>query len=183
MPPTQLFPLLPLLAAAALAALPNTVSAQFEFGAGQASAFTYYQYQSGNVITFLPQAPRAPVDNRMDPHLLKAAHIAAAHALPHSRLRCWQYVKNALLEAGAVGAYPATNYASQAGEELAGRYGFVRLAIHDPYLAPVGAVLVYRDGGGAGHVELRTERGFASDYHSPWRCKYKLIGVYAKFSA
>lgn len=120
-------------------------------------------------------------DSRIDPHLVKAAGIADAHAFPHSRLRCWQYVKHALLEAGAVRAYPSTNYAFQAGSELTRRYGFVRLPIHDPYHAPVGAVLVY-EGGGAGHVELRTERGFASDYHSPWACRYRLIGVYAKLS-
>ena len=52
---------------------------------------------------FTPQAPRATHDSRIDPHLLKAARIAEANAFPHSTLRCWRYVKNALLEAGAVG--------------------------------------------------------------------------------
>ena len=98
-------------------------------------------------------------------------------------MRCWRYVKAALLQAGAVAAYPVTNYACQAGAELTSRYGFVRLPIHDPYSAPVGSVLVYRGGGGgAGHVEFRTEHGFASDYRSAWRCRYQLIGVYAKLS-
>jgi hypothetical protein len=117
--------------------------------------------------------------------LLKAARIAEANAFPHSTLRCWRFVKVALLQAGAVGAYPKTNYACEAGTELTTRYGFVRLPIHDPYRAPLGSVLVYSGGGvgGAGHVEIRTEHGFASDYHSPWRCRYRLIGVYAKFSA
>jgi len=165
-----------LLSAIALTALPKPASAQSYFGG-------YGYIQSDTVYTFTPQAPRATHDSRMDPHLLKAAHIADSRALPHSKLRCWQYVKNALLAAGAVAVYPATNYAVQAGEELMGHHGFVRLAIHDPYQAPVGAVLVYSGGGAAGHVELRTEHGFASDYHSPWRCKYRLIGVYAKFSA
>ena len=94
-------------------------------------------------------------------------------------MRCWRYVKQALLQAGAVPVYPATNYACQAGVELTSRYGFVRLAINNPYSAPVGSVLVY-GGNGAGHVEIRTEHGFASDYRSPWACRYKLIGVYAK---
>jgi len=44
-------------------------------------------------------------------------------------------------------------------------------------------VLVYTDGGHAGHVEFRTENGFASDYKSNWRCKYHLIGVYAKVTS
>ncbi len=118
----------------------------------------------------------------MDPHLLAAARIAEANAFPHSTMRCWRYVKVALLQAGAVGAYPSTNFASQAGSELTARYGFVRLHILDPYCAPVGSVLVY-SGGEAGHVEIRTEHGFASDYRSPWRCRYRLIGVYAKLAA
>jgi hypothetical protein len=118
----------------------------------------------------------------MDPHLLKAARIAEANAFPHSTLRCWKFVKVALLQAGAVSAYPKTNYACQAGSELTSCYGFVRLPIHDPYRAPLGSVLVY-SGGGAGHVEIRTAHGFASDYRSPWHCRYRLIGVYAKLSA
>ena len=174
--------LFPLLAAAALAALPKTVSAQVYYGGYGSAATTYSYYPSVSGYMFTPQAPPATHDSRMDPHLLKAARFADAHAFPHSRLRCWQYVKNALLQAGAVGAYPATNYAVQAGSELTNHYGFVRLPIYDPYRAPVGAVLVY-SGGGAGHVEFRTEHGFASDYHSAWRCRYRLIGVYAKFSA
>jgi hypothetical protein len=118
----------------------------------------------------------------MDPHLVKAARIADANAFPHSTLRCWRFVKEALLKAGAVNAYPKTNYACQAGAELTSCYGFVRLPIHDPYRAPLGSVLVY-SGGGAGHVEIRTAHGFASDYRSPWHCRYRLIGVYAKLSA
>ena len=169
-----------LLSIAALIASPSTGSAQVYFGGYGSSAITYYQPDGS--YTYIPQPPRARYDSRIDPHLIKAARIADARAFPHSRLRCWQYVKNALLDAGAVTAYPATNYAVQAGAELTNHFGFTRLAIHDPYRAPIGSVLVY-SGGGAGHVELRTERGFASDYHSIWRCRYKLIGVYAKFSA
>jgi hypothetical protein len=132
---------------------------------------------------FMRQPPRAKHDSRIDPRLLKAARIAEANAFTHSTMRCWRFVKVALLQAGAVCAYPTTNYACQAGAELTSRYGFVRLSIHDPYRAPVGSVLVYSGGGGAGHVEIRTEHGFASDYRSPWRCRYRLIGVYAKLSA
>ena len=152
-----------------------------------ASAQVYYDgfgvsYPGVYTYTYTPQPPAAKHDNRIDPHLLRAARIAEAHAYPHTTYHCWQYVKDALVKAGAVGGRPATNYACQAGAELEKHYGFVRLPIHDPYRAPVGSVLVY-SGGGAGHVEFRTEHGFASDYRSAWRCKYRLIGVYAKLNA
>ncbi|MGA3169685.1 MAG: hypothetical protein ABSE62_01605 [Chthoniobacteraceae bacterium] len=172
--------LLFLLVAVAAMTLPRHASAQYYFGSWD--SISSYQVEGGDYIVFTPHAPRAKRDSRIDPHLVKAAHIADAHAFPHSRARCWQYVKNALLEAGVVSVRPATNYACEAGDELTSRYGFVRLPIHNPYSAPIGAVLVY-EGGSAGHVEFRTEHGFASDYHSPWRCRYRLIGVYAKFSA
>jgi hypothetical protein len=171
-----------LVAAAALLALPKPASAQVYYFGGYGSTAIPSFPTGGGYIVFTPQAPRPTHDSRIDPHLLKAARIADAHAFPHSRLRCWQYVKDALLQAGVVGVRPGTNYAFEAGSELTSHYGFVRLPIHDPYRAPVGAVLVY-EGGSAGHVEFRTERGFASDYHSAWRCRYRLIGVYAKFAA
>jgi hypothetical protein len=172
--------LLPLLLAAAALALPKPASAQVYFDSYGSGSLAYspafFRY------TYTPKAPRATHDSRIDPRLVKAAHIAEANAFSHSTMRCWRYVKQALLQAGAVAGYPATNYACQAGQELTSRYGFVRLPIFDPYRAPVGAVLVYEGGGAAGHVEIRTEHGFASDYRSPWRCKYHLIGVFAKLA-
>jgi hypothetical protein len=162
-----------------LSALPRHAAAQVIYGTFQSTVIPYVSTDGG--YTYIPQPPRATHDSRIDPALLKAARIAESHAFPHSTYRCWKYVKNALVASGAVGAYPATNYAFQAGSELTSRYGFVRLPIHNPYSAPVGSVLVYT-GGGAGHVEFRTEHGFASDYRSSWACKYKLIGVYAKLS-
>ena len=166
-----------LLAALALLLLPRAASAQSFYFYGSSDT-----YRSGDVFFFTPRAPRASYDSRMDPCMIKASRIADANAFRHSTLRCWRYVKNALLQAGAVSRYPSTNYAFQAGSELTSRYGFIRLPIHDPYRAPVGAVLVY-EGGGAGHVEIRTAHGFASDYRSAWACRYRLIGVYAKLSA
>lgn len=145
----------------------------------QGSMIPYVSYDGG--CTFVPQAPRAQHDSRIDPRLERAARIAERNAFSHTTYRCWRYVKTALVTAGAVAGYPSTSYACDAGRELTARYGFVRLPIHDPYRAPVGAVLVY-EGGGAGHVEIRTEHGFASDYRSEWACKYRLIGVYAKLS-
>jgi len=173
--------ILVLLAVAALMALPKSASAGIYFGSFGSDSFTYFPTSTGYYYTFTPQPPRPTHDKRIDSRLLKAASIAEANAFPHSTMRCWRYVKEALLQAGAVGQYPATNYAFQAGQELTSRYGFVQLAIHDPYRAPVGSVLVY-SGGGAGHVEIRTEHGFASDYRSAWACRYRLIGVYAKMA-
>jgi hypothetical protein len=123
--------------------------------------------------------PFAKVDLRIDPKLRRAATIAQERANARSRARCWQYVKEALLKSGAVGSYPKTAYAYQAGEELTRNYGFKKISVRDPYAAPLGAVLVY---GGRGHVEIRTKNGFVSDYHSKNRCFYRLLGVYAKYS-
>ena len=128
--------------------------------------------------------PSAAVDPRVDPRLRKAASFAQERAHARTKARCWRYVKQALVATGAVDSYPKTNYGCQAGEELVRDYGFKKLPMRDPYAAPVGAVIVYGKGaGGAGHVELRTKEGFASDYRSKNRCFYPVIGVYAKFSS
>jgi hypothetical protein len=128
--------------------------------------------------------PAATVDSRMDPRLGRAATIAQERSNARTKARCWRYVKEALLSAGAVSSYPKTNYAYQAGEELVQNYGFKKLSMRDPYAAPVGAVIVYAKGpSGAGHVEIRTKNGFVSDYHSKTRCYYPVLAVYGKFSS
>ncbi|MDQ2918335.1 MAG: hypothetical protein M3R10_00420 [Verrucomicrobiota bacterium] len=123
--------------------------------------------------------PLAKVDPRLNPAMARAATIAQERAHAHSKSRCWHYVKEALLAAGAVNSYPKTALAKQAGDELVNNYGFKKLAVRDPYAAPVGAVLVY-GGKGAGHVEIRNKTGFASDFRTPTPSKRKLIGVFAK---
>ena len=119
----------------------------------------------------------------MDPKLARAATIAEERANAHSRMRCWRYVKQALLAAGAVDSYPKTSLARQAGDELVHNYGFTRLSIRDPYQAPVGSVLVYGSRRGAGHVEIRTKRGFVSDFRASEPSRRPLIGVYAKLDS
>lgn len=126
--------------------------------------------------------PPAPVDDRLDPKLRKAASIAQERANATSKSRCWQYVKTALLESGVIKSYPKSNYATQAGQELVQNYGFQKLPIHDQYAAPVGAVLVFGSGA-QGHVVIRTSTGFVSDYYTANRCKYPLVAVYGKFSS
>jgi hypothetical protein len=126
--------------------------------------------------------PFAKVDPRLDPKLAHAATLAEERANAHSQGECWHYVKHALFSAGIISSYPKTAYAADAGDELMHSYGFRRLPIHDPYAAPVGAVLVYKDGS-RGHVEIRTKDGFVSDYHSKYRCFYPLIAVYGKFGS
>ena len=123
--------------------------------------------------------PLAHVDPRINPNLMRAATIAQERSNARSKGRCWHYVKEALLASGAVSSYPKTAFAAEAGNELVHSYGFTKLAIHDPYSAPVGSVLVY---GNAphGHVEIRTKDGFVSDYHSRNACYYPLVAVYAK---
>jgi len=119
----------------------------------------------------------------LDPSLTRAATIAEERAHAHSRRSCWRYVKNALLASGAVDSYPKTALARQAGDELVQRYGFKRLAMRDPYQAPVGSVLVYGSGRAAGHVEIRTARGFVSDFRASTPSRRPLIGIYAKVSS
>ena len=126
--------------------------------------------------------PLAHVDPRLDPRLMRAATIAEERANAQSHARCWHYVKEALVAAGVVDSYPKTAYAAEAGEELARDYGFQKLSVHDPYAAPLGAVLVYGNKY-RGHVEIRTRNGFVSDYESKNRCFYPLVAVYGKFSS
>ncbi|HEX8280466.1 MAG TPA: hypothetical protein VF551_03740 [Chthoniobacterales bacterium] len=121
----------------------------------------------------------AKVDPSMNPLMVRAANIAQERAHAHSKSRCWRYVKEALLAAGAVSSYPKTALAKQAAQELVNDYGFKKLPVRDPYAAPVGAVLVY-GGKGAGHVEIRNKTGFVSDFRAEKPSKRKLVGVFAK---
>jgi len=139
--------------------------------------------QSVTVISSYTGRDAHPSFPHLDPTLTRAATIAEERAHAHSRRNCWRYVKEALLASGAVDSYPQTALARQAGDELVSRYGFKRLATRDPYQAPVGSVLVYGSGRAAGHVEIRTAHGFASDFRTPTPSKRPLIGVYAKVSS
>lgn len=114
-----------------------------------------------------------------DKRMIRAAQIAQERAEPQKTWYCWRYVKNALLAAGVVTSRPTTAWARQAGEELCRKFGFVRLNIRDPRKAPVGAVIVY-GGEDAGHVELRTEEGYVSDFVSSTPYPRPLLGVYVK---
>ncbi len=132
-------------------------------------------YQPDRIVS-----PLGEVDPRLSPSLARAASIAQERAYAHSKSRCWHYVKEALLAAGAVDSRPKTEFAKEAAGELVQFYGFKRLPIRDPYAAPIGAVLVYGSGCAAGHVEIRTKTGFVSDFRSAKPSKRPLIGVFAK---
>jgi len=119
-------------------------------------------------------------DSKIDPKLRRAATIAEERARAHSLSKCWHYVKEALVAAGVVKSRPQTSLAKQAGQELVNNYGFKKLPVSDPYQAPVGAVLVYDAKRAAGHVEIRTENGFASDFRSKTPSRRPLLGVFAK---
>lgn len=135
--------------------------------------------QSASIISRFTGKTKNPFPH-LDPSLARAATIAEERAHAHSKMRCWRYVKEALLASGAVDSYPKSELARQAGDELVQRYGFKRLAVSDPYQAPIGAVLVYGSGRAAGHVEIRTAHGFVSDFRTPTPSRRPLIGVYAK---
>jgi len=124
--------------------------------------------------------PFAKVDSSIDPKLRRAATIAEERAHAHSREQCWHYVKEALVASGAVTSYLKTVNAKDAAGELVKTYGFKKLSVRDPYKAPVGSVLVYNNKHGAGHVEIRTKSGFASDFRSKIPSPRPLIGVYSK---
>jgi hypothetical protein len=140
--------------------------------------------QSAEVITkYQPKKivyPFAKVDPKVNPQLTRAATIAQERANAHSRSLCWRYVKEALLRSGAVTSYPKTAYAKDAGQELVSNFGFRKLSLHDPFKAPVGAVLVYGARKAAGHVEIRTKDGFVSDFRSKTPSPRPLLGVYTK---
>jgi len=135
------------------------------------------------VTTYQPKKivhPFAKLEHSIDPKLMRAATIAQERAHAHSREQCWHYVKEALLASGAVNSYPKTVNAKDAAKELVSSYGFKKLPVRDPYKAPVGSVLVYNNKKGAGHVEIRTKSGFASDFRSKIPSPRPLIGVYTK---
>jgi hypothetical protein len=124
--------------------------------------------------------PFAKVDPQIDPKLRRAATIAEERARAHSLSKCWHAVKEALFAAGVVKSRPQTTLAKQAGRELVKNYGFKKLPVSNPYEAPVGSVLVYDAKRAAGHVEIRTEDGFVSDFRSKTPSRRPLIGVFAK---
>ena len=139
--------------------------------------------QSAEVVDkYYPEKIAQPFagDSKIDPKLRRAATIAEERARPHSLSKCWHFVKEALVAAGVVKSRPQTLLAKQAGQELVNDYGFKKLPVSDPYQAPVGSVLVYDAKRAAGHVEIRTENGFVSDFRSKTPSRRPLIGVFAK---
>lgn len=140
--------------------------------------------ESAPVITnYYPKQivhPFAKIDRHLDPKLTQAATIAQERAHAHSRSLCWHYVKEALLASGVIDSRPKSEYAKDAAQDLVSNYGFKKLAVNDPFAAPVGSVLVYGAHRSAGHVEIRTKDGFVSDFRSPTPSRRPLIGVYAK---
>ena len=124
--------------------------------------------------------PIAKADAQLDPKLRRAATIAEERARAHSLKKCWRFVKEALVAAGVVKSRPQTPLAKQAGQELVNNYGFKKLPVSNPYEAPVGSVLVYGANRAPGHVEIRTETGFVSDFRSKTPSPRPLIGVFAK---
>lgn len=125
--------------------------------------------------TFGPGATRIRYDERM----IQAARIARKRAHRETTWYCWRYVKDALLASGVISSRPQTAWAKQAGTELTRRFGFRRLTTRDPRRAPVGAVIVY-GGSDAGHVEIRTADGYASDFVSHTPYPRPVLGIYVK---
>jgi len=110
--------------------------------------------------------PRSKVKERQPTARdLAAIRYAMAHKYRKSKKVCYRKVKDALLAAGLVTKDLVGGSAKTAGAQLL-QHHYKKIAITNPYLAPVGAVLVYT-GGKHGHIEIRTPSGFVSDYYSP----------------
>lgn len=173
-----------------LVALVLAFSASAALAQGLAPSKLHFKYrdekgkpQSAPVITKFSgkiSGPIASVDRRISPRLLKAATIAEERAHAHSRSMCWHAVKDALLASGIINSRPKTAYAKEAAQELVHDYGFKKIAVHDPFSAPLGSVLVYGSRGVAGHIEIRTRNGFVSDFLSKKPSRRPLIGVFVK---
>jgi hypothetical protein len=157
---------------------PNSQPSKFVFkdASGKATSVDVVQsYQPTKIMR-----PFTTGDRQLDPKLMRAATIAEERAHAHSRRQCWHAVKEALLASGVISSRPTTAYAKQAGQELVNNYGFRKLAVNDPYQAPVGSVLVYNANRAAGHVEIRTKDGFVSDFRSKTPSHRPLLGVFIK---
>jgi hypothetical protein len=124
---------------------------------------------------FGPESAQRHYDTRM----IRAAEIATKRAYAQPTWRCWHYVKDALVDAQVIPSRPVTAWAKQAGQELMRRYGFEKLNVRTPLEAPVGAVIVY-GGADAGHVEIRTAKGFVSDFTSRTPYPRPFLGAYVK---
>src|SRR4029453_15648551 len=124
--------------------------------------------------------PIAKADAQIDPKLRRAATIADERARAHSLSKCRRFGKEALGASGVVKSRTQTPLAKQAGQELVNNYGFKKLPVSNPYETPVGGVLGCRPKRAAGHVEIRTETGFVSDFRSKTPSRRPLIGVFAK---
>jgi hypothetical protein len=114
-----------------------------------------------------------------DKKMVEATEIALSRAHKYSTRRCWRAVKTALLVADAVSSRPTSRLAKQAGDELEQKFGFRKIAVTNPFDAPVGSLLVY-GGHGGGHIEFRTKYGFVSDFTSERPSRRPLIGVYVR---
>jgi hypothetical protein len=168
--------------AAASATTPSRSNSQeppkfvFKDASGKATSVDVVEkYQPDKIVK-----PFAKIDRQVDPKLMRAATIAEERANAHSRRQCWHYVKEALLASGVIRSRPTTVYAKQAGQELVNNFGFKKLAVNDPYQAPVGSVLVYNATRSAGHVEIRTKDGFVSDFRSKTPSRRPLLGIFVK---
>src|SRR5207248_7885281 len=157
--------LLPAIASATVPSRSNSPQPStfvFKDASGKATSVDVVEkYQPNKIVQ-----PFAKIDRKLDPKLTRAASIAEERAHAHSRRQCWHYVKEALLASGVIRSRPTTVYAKQAGQELVNNFGFKKLAVNDPYQAPIGSVLVYNASRAAGHVEIRTKDGFVSDFRS-----------------
>ena len=156
------------------------------------------QNQSPKVVRQFAQHESAPTQRLATESRVNAAsedantaaeiRFAMANRYARSQFHCWHAVKAALYAGGLVPRGSLTTGAASSAISDLRRQGWTNLVTHGqsdlrsrPDLAPVGSVIVYSDSqGGYGHTEIRTSKGFVSDYFSPVPAmgrRFHIIGV------
>jgi hypothetical protein len=126
------------------------------------------------------------------PKVQEMIKIAKRSSSARSKKLCYKYVKQDLVGSGMIDSYPTGRYAKDAVDDLKDQ-GMVNLLEYsqyksvisqDPSKVPSGAVIVYSTGERkeAGHIEIKTGQGdateYVSDYHSKLNIQESAKGIY-----
>lgn len=105
------------------------------------------------------------------------SQIALSAAESHSTKLCLTYVRKAVQKYKGLADVADTESAKDWGPILENKYGARKLPIRDPDDAPNEAIIVYT-GGKHGHVEIKTQAGYVSDFVSTRHSKRRVTGIY-----
>lgn len=112
----------------------------------------------------------------------KDAGSIALSRCPGTTGRCLKAVRIAVQTAKGMPLKGDVLYAKDFGPVLVEKYKATPLRIRDPKKAPVGAIIVYGPWGKsrnpAGHVEIKTAKGYVSDHISKTPYPGPVRGIY-----